>query len=97
MASIPEREHALEDSVASILPQCDQFNIYLNNWDVVPDFLNHKKINVFRSQDELGDLGDVGKFFCCDSWNDAYIFTVDDKLLYPRNYAKQMIGKIEQY
>lgn len=97
MASIPERIYALEESVASILPQCDVFNVYLNNWKDTPKFLKHPKINVFRSQTEIGDLGDVGKFYCCESWKDAYIFTVDDKLIYPKDYATKMIATIEKY
>jgi hypothetical protein len=96
MATIPQRVFALEDSIKTILPQCDELNIYMNGWDQVPEFLSHPKINVFRSQYELGDLGDVGKFFCCDSW-DGYIFTVDDKILYPPNYVKEMIASIEKY
>lgn len=97
MASIPERVYALEESVASILPQCDELNIYLNNWKEVPAYLKHPKIKVFKSQDEVGDLGDVGKFYCCESWKKAYIFTVDDKLIYPSDYTQKMIVCIEKY
>jgi hypothetical protein len=97
MATIPEREIALADAVKSILPQCDELNIYLNNWKKIPAFLNHIKINIFSSQKELGDLGDAGKFYCCENWNKAYVFTVDDKLIYPKDYTLKMIAKIEEY
>lgn len=96
MAAIPQRVHALEDSVKTILSQCDQLNIYLNEWKDIPGFLAHPKIRVLRSQEEMGDLGDVGKFFCCDSWK-GYVFTVDDKILYPRTYVQDMIRSIEKY
>jgi hypothetical protein len=96
MASIPQREQALKESIESILPQCDAFNIYLNDWDHVPAFLNHPKIKIYRSQDELGDLGDVGKFYTCDEWM-GYIFTADDKIIYPSDYVKVMIAKIEEH
>lgn len=96
MASFPPREKALKESVNSILPQCHELHIYLNDYDSVPWFLNHQKIKVFRSQDEIGDLGDVGKFYQCDNWK-GYAFTVDDKIIYPGNYAAVMIKAIEDY
>lgn len=96
MASFPPRERALEESVSSILPQCDELHIYLNDYDHIPQFLNHPKIIVFRSQDEIGDLGDVGKFYKSDNWT-GYNFTVDDKIIYPYDYAIRMIQAIELY
>lgn len=96
MASFPGRENSLEEAVKSILPQCDELNIYLNNYNSVPSYLQHPKINVFRSQEELGDLGDVGKFYTVAD-QDGYIFTVDDKLIYPGNYVAEMISAIEKY
>jgi len=97
MCTFPARRYSFEDAVNSILPQCDVLNVYLNNYDFIPDFLNHPKINPVLSCDESGDLGDVGKFFFYDTWKKGYIFTVDDKFIYPRNYADFMISKVEQY
>lgn len=94
MATMPGRENALRESVNSILPQCDELNIYLNELKEVPAFLNHEKINVFRSQQHSGNLGDVGKFYTCDQWQ-GYVFTVDDKLIYSPDYARTMIQAIE--
>lgn len=96
MAAIPQREASLRDVVASILPQCDKINIYLNNWNKVPDFLKHEKINVFESEKEVGDLGDVGKFYNI-SKSKGYIFTVDDDFIYPSDYAARFIETIELY
>jgi hypothetical protein len=96
MATMPVRERSLQETVSSIIDQCDELNIYMNGWNHVPDFLHHPKINIFRSQDHRGDLGDVGKFFRCAKWK-GYIFTVDDKIIYPANYAATMIDAIEKY
>lgn len=98
MATMPPRVRALEDAIKSILPQCDKFNIYLNSFDIkaTPTFLNNKKIKVYRSEKEAGDIGDVGKFYCCEEWN-GYAFTIDDKYIYPPDYAKRMIETIERY
>jgi hypothetical protein len=94
MASFPARESALEESVKSILPQCDELHVYLNDYDHVPSFLKDARIKVYLSQEEIGDLGDVGKFFGCNKWK-GYVFTVDDKIIYPENYASTMISAIE--
>ena len=97
MASMPSRIKSLEESVDSILPQCDELHIYLNNYDAIPAFLNHPKIKAYLGNENFGDLGDVGKFFKCDTWSDAYIFTVDDDIIYPFDYAAKIIGYIERY
>lgn len=96
MATMPPRVKALEDSIPSILTQCDVLNIYLNEFEEIPGILNHPKINIIRSQDHDGDLGDVGKFFLCDTWNDGYIFTADDKIIYPKDHAQKHIELIER-
>jgi hypothetical protein len=99
MATMPQRVRALEDTVKSILPQCDMLNIYLNNFEhkPTPAFLKHPKIVVYRSEHEAGDIGDVGKFYCCEEWTDCYAFTVDDKYIYPPDYAARLIETIEKY
>lgn len=98
MATMPPRIEALKDSIPSILHQCEHLYIYLNNFNgYLPDVLKHRKITPFFSEDLLGNLGDVGKFFLCDTWQPGYHFTVDDKIIYPRDYSKYMIAKIEEY
>ena len=96
MATMPPRVKALEDSIPTILHQCDILNVYLNDFDEVPEILKHKKINAVLSKDALGDLGDVGKFYFCDTWTEGYIFTVDDKITYPKDHVKKHIELIER-
>lgn len=99
MATMPfaRRPEALKEVVPRILPQCDELHIYLNNYDKIPDFLSISKIKTFLSEEHLGDLGDVGKFYLCDKWEKCYHFTVDDKILYPPDYTDKMIQFIEKY
>lgn len=96
MASFPARVNALRESVASILPQCDELCIYLNDYDHVPDYLIHDKITVFQSQHHQGDIGDVGKFYAV-AGRSGYIFLADDKIIYPADYVRETIQNIEKH
>jgi|GEM_PF-1890598 len=98
MATFPGRAFALQEVVASLLPQCDELHIYLNHYETVPDFLNHKKITTYLSKDHYGDLGAVGKFFPVFEFSQTgYIFTVDDDIVYPKTYIQDTIAAIDRY
>ena len=99
MATMPHggRIKALEEVVPRILPQCDELHIYLNEFKSLPVFLIHPKIKTYFSENHLGDLGDVGKFYLCEEWVKGFHFTVDDKILYPKDYTLKMIESIEKY
>lgn len=98
MATIPTRVAALRDCVASLLPQVDGLHISLNGvWDNIPDFLNNAKITLYISADIWGvdnDPGDVAKFYNV-RFQKGYIFTVDDKFIYPTDYTQYLIKAIE--
>lgn len=96
LATMPSRVNSLQETIESVIQQADEINVYLNDYKSIPEFLYHHKINYFKSQDELGDLGDAGKFFKV-STQKGYIFTIDDDLIYPRTYAADMIRQIERF
>jgi FkbM family methyltransferase len=96
LASIPSRRAGLMRVVESLLGQVDQLNVYLNNYESVPAFLNHPRIRVARSQDH-GDLRDNGKFFFLEGARPGYYFTVDDDIVYPDNYVSYLVSKLKQY
>lgn len=87
IASIPERRNQLIKTVESIYNQVDVINLYLNNYTENP-FLNDKKINVVFGDNSTGD---AGKFFFLGS-SKGYYFTMDDDIIYPENYVKEMIN-----
>ena len=95
MASIPSRSKNLPAVVYSILPQVDKLHVFLNGYGDVPPILNNPKIVVARSQDH-GDLSDAGKFFWCEEI-EGYHFTIDDDIIYPRDYVQTMIIKLNKY
>ena len=94
VCSMPERETSLKKVIASVINQVDQVWVYLNEYASVPSFLVNDKIRVFRSQDEIGDIGDAGKFYGCEKIK-GYHFTLDDDLIYPSDYVARMIAAIE--
>lgn len=97
VATIPSRVHAFRDCVHSILPQVDMLYVYLNGFDTVPAYLKgNPKIKFYRSQDHFGNIGDIGKFFNCHLW-DGYVFTIDDKFIYPSDYTQRHVQNIEKY
>lgn len=96
LAAIPSREDALSEMIASVIGQFDHLYVYLNGFDAVPEFLEHPKITIFRSQ-ETGDLGDVGKFFGTQYVHSGVYFTLDDDIVYPSDYRDRMLACLQQF
>lgn len=96
MATMPERVEVLKNTVNSLLPQCDELHIYLNNFTNIPEFLQDFKIICHLSNLCEGDLGDVGKFYGLQN-KIGYLFSVDDDLIYPPDYVQKMITGIKKY
>lgn len=108
MSTIGWREPGLATAVASILPQVDRLNVFLQGYPVIssgqvliPDYLIHYKVNVEVDVDEPESawLGASAKFH----WlfhklvADGYHFTVDDDIEYPPDYVQRCIAKIEEH
>lgn len=96
MASFPPREENLRQAVASILPQVDRLYVYLNDYASVPEFLQHPRIIVGRSQ-QHGDLQDNGKVFFLKAMPKGYRFTLDDDIAYPPDYVERMVQRLWLY
>jgi len=96
MAAVPWRAEALQQVVASLLPQVDCLNIYLNDWEEIPTFLDDPKIIAVMSQNESGNLGAKGKFYWCENIR-GYHLTVDDDILYPPNYVEEILRGLSRY
>lgn len=99
LCSIPERSALLQKTLASLAPQVDKINIYLDRYSAVPDFIRnvHENISVVLSQDKPG-LRDNGKFLpFSDLAGPCYYFTADDDIEYPPDYVATLLRKIEFY
>jgi glycosyltransferase involved in cell wall biosynthesis len=88
-----KRADTLIKTIESIYNQCDIINITLNDYKEIPLELYDKKINLFISDN---DKGDAYKFYNLINSN-GYYLTIDDDLIYDKNYTQYMIGKIEEY
>jgi len=95
LTTIPDRTESLKDTVKSLLPQVDKLNVYLHGYTEMPQFLKHKKIEVAFDL-ERGDRGDIDKMSWCDEVK-GYHLICDDDLIYPPDYAIQMVRSIDKY
>lgn len=94
LATIPGREESVTKTVASLENQADEIVISWNGYDFARGgFLGEKFTNRYTTNNNLGD---AEKFWAASTAK-GYIFTCDDDLIYPPDYVKTMIRKIEQY
>jgi len=87
------RPKSLIKTIASVFDQCDRINLALNSYDSIPSELYDKKITLFITNN---DMGDAYKFIEL-MHSDGYFFSIDDDIIYPRNYTKFMINNVEKY
>jgi len=93
IASIPEREKLLENTIISLYEQVDKIILGLNGYKKKPIRLKkYKKVQVISSDNSKGD---IMKFIDIEkvSW---YYFTCDDDIIYPSDYVDFMINWIER-
>lgn len=93
-ASLPTRVSILEKAVKSMLPQVDRIQIVLNNYTHVPDFCRHEKITAFIGTNKLED-GE--RFRKIEHAPPGYTIVFDDDIIYPADYVKTLIKKVEDY
>lgn len=92
IASIPEREEQLKNTINSLYGQVDKIIVWLNGYKWIPQRLRKmKKCKVVPSDNSKWD---AMKFCMVDKVN-GYYFACDDDLIYPEDYVKIMINKIE--
>lgn len=94
IATLPDREVMLWQTVKSLYDQVDQFYIMLNGHKEepgIPDPCN--KIRYVKLNNEYGDAAKVLNF----NDRDGFVFLTDDDLCYPPNYVSYMLAKYNQY
>lgn len=99
ICTIPERAPLLKQTLASITPQVDQINIYLDRYDSAPEFIKscHPNVKIYFHSD-YPELRDNGKFIALAGITEpCYYFTIDDDIIYPPDYVERLILSIENY
>ena len=98
MSTVAWREPGLARVVASILPQVDRLNVFLQGYERAPSCLEHHKIVVVNGGADTV-FGGSAKFRWL--WDglvaDGYHFVIDDDIEYPPDYVRYCIRKIEEY
>ncbi|UYO73877.1 glycosyltransferase family 2 protein [Halomonas qinghailakensis] len=100
LATYPPRENCLKDLIDSVFHQVDNFCVYLNRYEKPPKVINDLLFEKDTSNalhyilDYDGQPKASGKF----RWlkKEGYIFILDDDILYPPDYIKNMISWIEK-
>lgn len=97
MATIPSRTKHLDKVIDSLKKQVDHLFIYCNYGknDKLPLCLDQDWITVGLGW-KTGDYNDSSKFYFVPNLK-GYIFTVDDDIIYHKNYVSDMINKLKKY
>jgi glycosyltransferase involved in cell wall biosynthesis len=102
LCSIPSRIEILRATLRSLEHQVDTIHLYLDKYESVPeDIAGHPKIHVRRSQDEVADHRDNGKFLPFDALKREgapfFYFCCDDDIVYPHDYVHTMIRALDGF
>ena len=94
MTTIPERENVLLTVIDSVYDQVDFIKIVFNKYEKIPSWVKSKS-KIKASLDTSNRYSD------CAKWRVAprkgYVFSIDDDILYPKNYVAVLIKKLETY
>ena len=94
LATYPARKRSMLRVIERIVPQVEQLNLVLNEYQSVPTELNSTPNIQIHLLTE--DLKDVGKFFPTFSANDL-ILLLDDDIEYPENYVNETVNKYRRF
>lgn len=102
VCSIPSRQEQLADVIRSMLEQVDHLFVYLDKYPETPEILrNNSSVTVWHSKDYAQDFRDNAKFLAYDdlkkTQKDFYYITCDDDLVYPPDYVRTLIDRIDRF
>lgn len=86
--SLPNRIKNLDIIIPNILEQCDLLHINTINYKLDKYNYNNPKIIL----NHYNEMGSEGRFIHYNNYDDEiYYFTIDDDILYPKNYSDILI------
>ena len=97
LATIPSRESTLRYVIDSILPQVDHLYVAFNDYSELPIWLTEypQKLHFFLTGKD--NMSDAEKFRLVEEFEDAIYCSIDDDLIYPPFYVKNLIRGIQVY
>jgi len=93
MATMPGREVQRQQAIKSLVGQVDELWIYCNGFDPEP---MPPGVRCIVGREDRGDAGKFDAIFAAEPDPGTLAFTVDDDLIYPRNYAKQLVWQFKR-
>lgn len=95
MATIPSRSNILKQCVDSLIDQVDKLIVAFNYRDTpIPNWVkDYEKIKPLLLDNYLGD---AAKFLGLKDV-EGYVLICDDDIIYPPDYSKTMIAKVDQH
>lgn len=94
IASIGERKESLRLVLNAVSPQVERVYVSLNNYDSVPTWL-YQYGNVWH-ESLNNSLGDASKFLKVNAQDGICMF-LDDDLIVPKTYVKDMLKGLKRY
>lgn len=94
MATMRERQEAVQRTLESIYPQFDRIRISLNGYDEVPRWAFDSKLSCTLNSDDREGGNSVWRLM---DDADGIIFVMDDYILYPADYRATLVEKLEEY
>ena len=100
LATFPARRDILPKMIASVYDQFDIVRVFLNQWEglPIPECLKNKcKIQYY--QEDGMNLTDNGKFYFIPEkgYSPEIYFTLDDDLIYPKDYVKVTLENLNKH
>jgi len=94
IASIPDREASLFQTLLSLTNQVKRIYVALNGYRKIPDY--SKNFNNIEFHLMNNSLGDAAKFAFVNKVS-GFVFTCDDDLIYKPGYCDYMISKYNEF
>ena len=102
ISSVASRADLLEKAFASLAPQADEVNVYLNGYEAVPAFLAHPAVAQTVRSSEAGWRGPECKLWfvtpgkgAARGADDIHVMC-DDDIVYPPDYVRAMRHALER-
>ncbi len=95
IASTPNREEGLRDTISCLSRQVDHIYVWLNGYKETPK-VNEKNVTFHLSEENIGAVGKLKIRDIIKETEDFYFFSCDDDIIYPSNYIQHNIDNYEE-